>query len=90
MAPAIRRKPTRKGEFLMNEFDRITKRPEDLGKFLASLPVLTGPWDEAFNRTYCDACQAEDCDACPHQAERNNPTWWLLREVANVRNHPAG
>lgn len=63
----------------MNNFERITASPEALGDFLASLPVLQGPWDDAFHRAFCDTCQAEDCDAegCPHQAERNNPTWWL-------------
>lgn len=64
----------------MNNFERITASPEALGAFLAPLPVLQGPWDDAFHRAFCDTCQAEDCDAdgCPHQAERNNPTtWWL-------------
>lgn len=74
------------------EFERIAKSPEILGEFLASLPVLTGPWDEAFHRTFCDTCKVDNCDAdnCPHQAERNNPTWWLLREVANIGDHSAG
>ena len=63
----------------MNNFERITASPEALGAFLAPLPVLQGPWDDAFHRAFCDTCQVEDCDAdgCPHQAERNNPTWWL-------------
>lgn len=63
----------------MNNFERITATPEALGVFLASLPVLSGPWDDDFHRTFCDGCEAENCDAenCHHQAERNNPTWWL-------------
>lgn len=63
----------------MTQFEKITASPEALGAFLASLPVLQGPWDDAFHRTFCDTCRVEDCDAegCPHQAERNNPTWWL-------------
>lgn len=65
----------------MKEFERITQSPEALGEFLASLPVLTGPWDDAFNRSFCDACKAEDCNPCPHQAQRNNPLWWLLQEA---------
>lgn len=30
----------------MNNFERITASPEALGAFLASLPVLQGPWDD--------------------------------------------
>lgn len=77
----------------MTQFEKITASPEALGDFLASLPVLQGPWDDAFHRTFCDTCQVEDCDAegCPHQAERNNPTWWLKRETedADLTNAPA-
>lgn len=63
----------------MSNFDRITKSPEALGNFLASLPVLSGPWDDDFHRTFCDRCDAENCN---HQAERDNPLWWLKREAA--------
>ena len=60
-------------------FDQITASPAVLAEFLASIPALETPWDEAFQRTYCAACSAENCDAenCPHQAERGNPAWWL-------------
>lgn len=70
----------------MTQFERITASPEALGAFLASLPVLQGPWDDAFHRAFCDTCQVEDCDAegCPHQAERNSPTWWLGQEVKDI------
>lgn len=63
----------------MNNFERITASPEALGAFLASLPILQGPWDDAFHRTFCDTCDAENCDAenCAHPTERDNPTWWL-------------
>lgn len=63
----------------MNNFERITASPEALGAFLASLPVLQGPWDDAFRRAFCDTCDAENCDAenCAHPTERDNPTWWL-------------
>lgn len=63
----------------MNNFERITASPEALGAFLASLPVLQGPWDDAFHRAFCDTCDAENCDAenCAHPTERDNPTWWL-------------
>lgn len=65
----------------MNNFERITASPEALGDFLGALPILSGPWDDDFHRVFCDSCDAENCDAenCAHQAERNNPTWWLKR-----------
>lgn len=58
-------------------FDRIVASPAVLGAFLGSLPCLDGPWDDAFHREFCDKCAAENCDACPHEAVRNNPAWWL-------------
>ncbi len=63
----------------MNNFENITVSPETLGKFLASLPAAGGPWEEEFHRMFCDGCPAENCndENCPHNAERNNPTWWL-------------
>lgn len=61
----------------MTEFERITASPAVLGAFLGTLPCLEGPWDDAFHREFCDKCEAENCDACPHKAERNSPTWWL-------------
>lgn len=57
-------------------FDRITASPAELAKLLRSLPVVSGPWDEAFNRVYCAGCGATDCDECRLEA-RNNPLWWL-------------
>lgn len=70
----------------MNNFERITASPEVLADFLAALPVLSGPWDDDFHRTFCDSCPAENCDAenCPHQAERNNPAWWLNRDTGDT------
>ena len=64
---------------MATQFERITATPEILGDFLGSLPVLQGPWDDAFHAAFCSGCPAENCDAenCPHNAERNNPTWWL-------------
>ena len=61
----------------MTEFERITASSAVLGAFLGSLPCLEGPWDDAFHREFCDKCEAENCDTCPHKAERNSPTWWL-------------
>ena len=52
-------------------FDRITASPEVLAAFLASLPCLDAPWDDAFHRVFCD----------PHEAERNSPAWWLKLEA---------
>ena len=67
----------------MTNFEKIAASPETLGTFLASLPIASGPWDEAFHRMFCDGCQAEDCGVqdCPHKVERGNPLWWLMREA---------
>ena len=67
----------------MTNFEKITASPETLGPFLASLPIASGPWDEAFHRMFCDGCQVEDCDGqgCPHKVERGNPLWWLMQEA---------
>lgn len=69
----------------MRNFEQITASPEALGAFLASLPVATGPWDEAFHKEFCASCTAENCDAenCPHNAERGNPAWWLNQAEAD-------
>jgi len=63
----------------MSNFEKVAASPEALGAFLFSLHVATGPWDESFYRDFCDSCERENCDVehCPHQDERNNPTWWL-------------
>ena len=63
----------------MNNFEKVTASLETLGAFLASLPVADGPWDGEFQKRFCAGCEREDCDAapCPHQEERNRPTWWL-------------
>ncbi len=62
-------------------FERITESPEVLGKFLACLPVMEGPWDDRFHEQFCAGCAAENCDACPHEEFRNNPGWWLTVEA---------
>ena len=63
----------------MTNFEKITASPEELGEFLASLPVADGPWDEEFHRMFCDSCERENCDegCCPQQDKRYNPLWWL-------------
>lgn len=63
----------------MNHFERLMASPEVLGEFLSGLPLLQGPWNDAFQQTFCRSCHAENCDAenCPHREERDNPTWWL-------------
>ncbi len=67
-------------------FEKITESPEALAEFLGALPVLSGPWDDAFHRAFCDKCSAENCDGenCPHSAERDNPAWWLGLPAAEV------
>lgn len=63
-------------EHTATNFEKITASPEALAAFLSSLPLLAGPWDEAFHRRYCDACSAEECGECENKA-LNNPLWWL-------------
>lgn len=67
----------------MSNFEKLTASPEALGKFLASIPVANSPWDDAFYKKFCSVCDREDCDdpPCPHQAQRNNPVWWLGQEA---------
>lgn len=71
-------------------FNQITASPAALAAFLGALPVLTGPWDTAFHRKFCDTCPAENCDACPNEARRDNPEWWLGLEVESIGENPAG
>ena len=72
----------RRGHAATN-FEKITATPEALAAFLSSLPVLSGPWDEAFHRRYCDACSAEECGGCENRA-LNNPLWWLSLAAEEV------
>lgn len=65
----------------MTQFEKITESPETLGAFLAALPVIDGPWDKEFQARFCAGRAAENCDDCPHAAERNNPRWWLTLET---------
>lgn len=68
----------------MTEYQRITESLDTLAAMLERLPVLSGPWDDAFHRAYCDACPLQDCDGenCPHQEiRRRRIRWWLGREV---------
>ena len=61
----------------MDNFERLTQSRGTLGAFLRSLPVLSGPWDDEFHRRRCAFCTRENCDECPNEEERGNPTWWL-------------
>ena len=65
----------------MTNYERITATPEALGAFLETLPIASGPWDVEFHRTFCKDCTAANCDGgnCPHNAQRNNPLWWLMQ-----------
>jgi len=67
----------------MSNFEKITASPEALGKFLSSLPIATGPWDESFHRTFCDGCK-QTCNHCPHEDKRNNPAWWLKQATEKI------
>ena len=66
----------------MTVFEQVTASPEALGELLASLMAVNAPWESHFQRTVCPDCEhyGRDCgDVCPHEAERNNPLWWLNR-----------
>lgn len=67
---------------MATNFEEITKSPEVLGAFLASLPYLEGPWDTEFQRNFCAGCGQVTCDPiCRYQRFRNNPSWWLTLEA---------
>lgn len=64
----------------MTNFEKITQNTDTLAAFLGSLPVLSGPWDEAFQARYCAECKKTECESgggCPHESKRSNPGWWL-------------
>ena len=65
----------------MTNYERITATPEALGAFLETPPIASGSWDVEFHRTFCKDCTAANCDGgnCPHNAQRNNPLWWLMQ-----------
>ena len=72
----------------MKNYEKITQSAESLARFLKSLPILDGPWDEMFEQRYCGGCHAERFDwncnkNCPHKAERHNPMWWLEMEESD-------
>lgn len=69
-------------------FDQITASREAMAEFLASIPALDTPWDKAFQRKFCTRCRASGCDRCPHQAQRNNPAWFLEQEAADDGKDP--
>ncbi len=69
----------------MTNFEKLMASPETLGAFLASIPTISAPWDEAFHREFCAGCGQEDCEpVCSHQDRRNNPAWWLKREATTT------
>ena len=63
----------------MTNFEKLTASPEALAAFLSAIPVADSPWDDAFHKQFCHGCGLENCDHCPHEAERNNPAWWLVQ-----------
>lgn len=74
----------------MTNFEKITKSPEALGAFLASLPCIDGPWDTEFHKQYCSVCVEPECDRCPNEDFRGNPGWWLTLaawQVAGMEMH---
>lgn len=74
----------------MTNFEKITETPEALGELLASLTVIDSPWEDAFHKAFCADCERGECDTehCPHQNERNNPTWWMMQEAEVEQDTP--
>ena len=71
----------RKEQRRMTNFEKLSASPEAMAAFLTAIPVANSPWDDDFHRAFCHQCGLEDCDHCPHEAERNNPAWWLAQEA---------
>lgn len=46
----------------MTKFDQITTSTSTLATFLAALPTMKGPWDEAFDKAFCSSCAVQDCN----------------------------
>lgn len=64
----------------MTKFDQITTSTSTLATFLAALPTMKGPWDEAFDKAFCSSCAVQDCneEGCPYQKIRDAAIlWWL-------------
>ena len=59
-------------------FDQIAATPGTLAKFLETLNVDNGPWDDEFAKRFCEGCKHTTCpEPCEHEEYRNNPGWWL-------------
>ena len=62
----------------MNNYERYAGTPDRLSGFLASLPTLDGPWNDAFRKKYCGGCEIENCADCPNgNVEETNIKEWL-------------
>ena len=67
-------------------FETIAAGAQELGRFLRSLPILEAPWDTEFQKRYCSGCAAEDCDVCPNERFRNNPSYDVFEKVIRYFN----
>ena len=65
----------------MNNFEKITKTPQALAEFLCELPVLEGPWDDAFRAKHWKAGEIEDGAHCPHGDEKKRIEEYLATEA---------
>ncbi len=61
----------------MTVFEKAAASPKALGALLASLKVIESLREDAFHEAFCATCDQSNCGICPHENERNNPTWWL-------------
>lgn len=67
----------------MNNYERYAGTPDRLSDFLASLPTLDGPWNDAFRKKHCNGCKIEDCAECPNgNIEKRNIDEWLIMRTA--------
>ena len=71
----------------MTNFERITASPEAMAAFLTAIQAINSPWEADFHRRYCGQCGLENCDTCPHEAERNSPAWWLAQKAKGGAEH---
>jgi hypothetical protein len=71
----------------MTNYEKITRSKKALADFLGGLPVLEGPWDEAFHEQVCVNCNMPDCTDrdCPAPSLLRDSafraTWWLGMEA---------
>ena len=67
--------------FGANNFEAHASTPQAFAEFLCGLPVLEGPWDDAFRAKHCKTCEIEDCAHCPHGDEKKRIEEYLATDA---------